>query len=131
MMTETLHNHLTILEQERCRCLIENDFDKLKNLLSKQLIHVHTKGHVDGLDGYLRFVQEVAQVVDLNRGALTVREIGDNAAVMLGRQTNHSRNRVNETLSVTQAQVVQLWVREQDGAWRISVFQGTAVPAEH
>ncbi|WP_338759543.1 nuclear transport factor 2 family protein [Massilia sp. METH4] len=129
-MTQTLQEQLISLEQNRCRCLMENDIDGLRNLLSKELVHVHTRANVHSLDEYLHFVREVTQVLDLSRGPLTVRELGDGAAIMLGRQTNRSRVRSSGSVVVTQAQVTQAWVREQDGAWRIAVFHGTALPAE-
>lgn len=129
-MAETLQEHLTALEQERCRCLMQDDLTGLRKLLSKDLIHVHTRGNVHGLDEYLHFTQSVAQVIELSRGDLTVRVTDDNTAIMLGRQVNHSRGRATGETVITRAQVVQVWVREEDGTWKISVFQGTALPAE-
>lgn len=127
-MTNTLQDHLTSLELERCRCLMAQDIDGLRKLLSERLLHIHTRGNVHDLGQYLHFVQEVVQVLALGRADLTVRELGDNAAVMLGRQSNQSKSRATGATMVTEAQVVQVWVREQDGAWRLSVFQGTALP---
>jgi ketosteroid isomerase-like protein len=128
-MADTLQEHLTALERERCRCLMDDDVAGLRKLLSKDLVHIHTRGNVHDLGQYLQFVQEVAKVVELSRGPLTVRELGENAAVMMGRQVNHSLGRVNGDTAVTHAQVLQVWRREEDGAWRIAVFQGTALPA--
>jgi ketosteroid isomerase-like protein len=129
-MTQNLQEHLTALEQERCRCLMQDDVAGLRKLLCEDLVHVHTRGNVHDLDQYLDFVQTVAQVLEISRGPLIVRAIGDNAAVMLGHQTNRSRGRATGETKVIRAQVAQVWVRVADGTWRISVFQGTPLPAE-
>lgn len=130
---EALQAHLIEREQERCRCLMTEDFDSLRGLLSDQLVHVHTRGNVDGKANYLRFVEQVAQVVSLSRGPLSVRQLAEDVALMTGRQTNQSRGRAagpSGAVTTTEAQVAQIWKREADGAWRIHLFQGTALPKE-
>jgi hypothetical protein len=129
-VTQSLQEQLTSLKKERCRCLMEDDINELRHP-SRPLAHVDNRGNVHGLDEYLHFVQEVAQVIDLRRGPLTVRDLGAGAAVMLGRQTSHSRARATGATVVTEAQVVPSWAREQYGAWRVSLFLGAALPAEH
>lgn len=132
-LQQTLQQHLTEREHARCRSLMSDDFASLNELLSDQLMHIHTRGKVDGKPQYLRFAQEVAQVVSLTRGPLAVRQLGADVAVMTGLQTNLSCGRSAATrgaIATTEAQVVQVWAREADGAWRIQLFQGTALPKE-
>lgn len=132
-LQQTLQDHLTEREHARCRSLMSEDFASLNELLSDQLMHIHTRGKVDGKPQYLRFAQDVAKVVSLTRGPLAVRQLADDVAVMTGLQTNLSCGRSAATRGVvttTEAQVVQIWAREADGAWRIQLFQGTALPKE-
>ncbi len=125
----TPENHLLALEAERARCLQSDDIDGLRQLLSERLIHVHTRGKADDRDGYLRFVQTVAQVLELRRGTLTVQMLGNDAALMTGTQTNRSRGRAKGDEVTTEALITQVWAREADGVWRQLAFHGTAVPA--
>jgi len=74
-MSAELKEQVTRAENERCRCIVAQDFPALRNLLSSRLIHVHTRGKTD----------EVS----------------------------------------VEAQVMQVWAREDDGAWRQLAFQAT------
>ncbi|RIX49575.1 MAG: nuclear transport factor 2 family protein [Rhodocyclales bacterium GT-UBC] len=123
----TIEQHLLVQEALRARCLIENDFSGLEALLSAQLIHVHASGRLDDRAGYLRFVRDVAQVLELGRGPLALRHLGDGVVLMCGRQTNRSRGRVKGDEVCTVSQVSQLWVAEGDGLWRLAVFHATAL----
>jgi hypothetical protein len=43
---------LMALEAERCRCVVEQNYQRLGDLLSRSLIHTHTRGNVDTRESY-------------------------------------------------------------------------------
>ena len=121
---------VTALEHERCRCVVAEDFDTLRNLLSAALIHTHTRGNVDSRDSYLRYAQEVVRILDLKREGLRVIELGPDAAVMHGKQVNRARLRGQDGPEVqVEAMVTQAWAREADGVWRMVAFHATPLGA--
>ncbi len=80
----TIANVLTRREQECRRCIVEQDLDALRELLSPALIHTHTRGNTDDRDSYLRYAHDVVEILDLQRESLRVIEVGRDAAVMHG-----------------------------------------------
>jgi len=40
------------LEQQRCNAMVHGDTERLRELLHRDLVHVHAKGQVDGFDSY-------------------------------------------------------------------------------
>ena len=118
------------LEQERCRCIVDQDFDALHELLSPALIHTHTRGNTDDRDSYLRYAREVVEILDLQRESLRVIEVGRDAAVMHGRQINRARLRGKDGSEVrVEAMVTQVWAREADSQWRMVAFHATPLGA--
>jgi hypothetical protein len=55
-MSTELKKQVTRAENERCRCIAEQDFPALRKLLSSRLIHVHTRGNQDTRDSYLDYL---------------------------------------------------------------------------
>jgi ketosteroid isomerase-like protein len=121
---------VTAREHERCRCVVAEDFEALRDLLSPVLVHTHTRGNVDDRDSYLRYAREVVQILDLQREGLRVIALGANAAVMHGKQINRARLRGQDGPEVqVEAMVTQTWGREADGVWRMVAFQATPLGA--
>lgn len=117
-------------EQERCHCIVEQDFEGLRELLSASLIHTHTRGNVDDRDSYLRYASEVVEILDLQRESLRVIEIGRRTAVMHGKQINRARLRGKDGNEVrVEAMVTQVWACEDDGQWRMVAFHATPLGA--
>ncbi len=117
-------------EKERCRCIVEQDFERLGELLSQSLIHTHTRGNTDGRDTYLQYMQGVVEILDLQRESLRVIEVGHDAAVMHGKQVNRARLRVKPEGEVrVEAMVTQVWALENDGQWRMVAFHATPLGA--
>ncbi|MEY2872982.1 MAG: hypothetical protein RLZZ373_353 [Pseudomonadota bacterium] len=117
-------------EQERCRCIVEQDFDALHELLSPALIHTHTRGNTDDRDSYLRYVREVVEILDLQRPSLRVIALGHDAAVMHGKQVNRARLRGQDGKEArVEAMVTQVWALEGDGQWRLIAFHATPLGA--
>lgn len=126
----TIADIVTGREQERCRCIVEQDFEALRELLSPALIHTHTRGNTDDRDSYLRYAREVVEILDLQRESLRVIEVGRDAAVMHGRQINRARLRGKDGSDVrVEAMVTQVWAREADSQWRMVAFHATPLGA--
>lgn len=129
-MGNNIVDTVTALEKERCRCIVEQDFERLRELLSPSLVHTHTRGNVDDRDSYLRYAQHVVEILDLQRKSLRVIEVGRDAAVMHGKQVNRARLRGKTDGEVrVEAMVTQVWACEDDGQWRMAAFHATPLGA--
>jgi ketosteroid isomerase-like protein len=120
---------LMALEHERCRHIVSQDFSALKQLLSSQLVHTHTRGNQDTRETYLHYLSTIVEILDLRRDGLHLQWIGDGTAIMHGKQTNRVRLRGKTDEVQVQAQVIQVWTREADGYWRQVAFQATPLGA--
>lgn len=117
-------------ERERCRCIVDQDFEGLCELPSPALVHTHTRGNIDDRESYLRYAREVVEILDLQRESFRVIEVGHDAAVMHGRQVNRARLRGKDGSDVrVEAMVTQVWAREEDGQWRMVAFHATPLGA--
>lgn len=127
MTDEKLIRELTQRERERRDALVNDDMAALADLVTDDLVHVHTTGNVqskaellDHAGGFLRFLE-------VERGPLTIRRIGENAAVMTGAMTNTVKRRDVDECVTVRAFVTQVWVR-QDTNWRAASFHATRMP---
>jgi hypothetical protein len=128
-MSVEITEQVTSLENERCRCIVAQDFAALRNLLSSRLIHVHTRGNQDTRESYLDYLLNRVEILNLRRENLQIQIINESAAVMYGKQINRARLRGKMDEVVVEAQVMQVWAREDDGAWRQLAFQATPLGA--
>ena len=122
-------DQLQALEAERCRCIVEQNYQRLGELLSPSLIHTHTRGNVDTRESYLAFVSGVIESLELRREALQVIPIGSTAAVMHGKQINRARRRGHTDEVLVEAMITQVWALEGDGQWRLVAFHATPLGA--
>lgn len=122
---EAMVRQVLAIEDERCRCIVEQRFERLRQLLSPQLVHTHTRGNVDTRDSYLAYVGGVIESLALWREDLRVVPLGADAAVLHGRQTNLARRRGTAEQVRVEAMVTQVFAREADGQWRMVAFQAT------
>jgi ketosteroid isomerase-like protein len=120
-----LTNTLLRMEDERIRCLVEQDYAGLTKLLSPELLHTHARGNVDSLSSYLHFVVNVVQALDVRRENLRVLALGEGAALMHGKQISRSRSRKTGQEVSVETTVTQVWHRGGDGQWRLAAFQAT------
>lgn len=124
-LTQTLLN----LEEERCRCIVEQRYDRLAQLLSDHLVHTHTRGNADDKASYLAFVGGVIESLELRREHLRVIPLGEGAAVMHGKQVNRARKRGTTDEVVVESTATQTWMKESDGEWRIVAFHASSLGA--
>lgn len=118
-----LETELLQRERDRRDALVNDDMDALAGLLSDDLVHVHTTGIVHGKQQLLNHAGRLLRFLEVERGPLTVRSLGPDAAVMTGAMTNtvRLRERAEEERVEVSAFVTQVWVR-QDATWRIASF---------
>ena len=114
-------------EAARCAALVEDDMDALAELMTDDLVHVHTTGVVHDKAKLLNHAGTFLQFLDVGRGDLTVRPVAPDVAVMTGPMTNRVRRRGVDEEVIVHAFVTQVWVRQGD-AWRIASFHAVRLP---
>jgi uncharacterized protein (TIGR02246 family) len=118
-----------LLERERQRrdALVANDMERFADLIEDDVVHVHTTGVVNDKAALLKHAGAFLEFLDIQRGPLTIRRLGPDAAIMTGSMTNFARRRgVDERVEV-KAFVTQVW-RRRDGIWRIASFHAVRAP---
>jgi uncharacterized protein (TIGR02246 family) len=128
MSKEQVETELRARERERRDALVADDMAAFADLLSDDLVHVHTTGNVHDKQQLLQHAGGLLRFIDIDRGDLTIRSLGPDAAVMTGEMTNIVRLRSNaDERVVVRAFVTQVWVRG-DGVWRIASFHAVRLP---
>lgn len=118
---ETIERELIQRERERRDALVHEDMAAFADLIAEDIVHVHTTGIVHDRAQLLHHAGRFLKFYDVERGALTVRALAQDIAVMTGPMVNVvGRRDTDERLRVT-AFVTQLWVR-RDGRWQIASF---------
>lgn len=111
------------LEQQRCNAMMKGDTERLRELLHRDLIHVHAKGQVDGFESYFSTGGFNVHYKRVERSELAVRVMG-NSALMTGRQMLVGvRKNGTGTVSID-SRVMQVWVKEGE-RWQQLAFQTT------
>ncbi|WP_043458533.1 nuclear transport factor 2 family protein [Azohydromonas australica] len=128
-MNQALVETLLSLEQQRCDAIVRQDWSALSALLSSRLVHTHTRGNTDTRESYLDYISRVIETLDVQREELRVIPLGEDAAMLLGRQTNRARRRGQAEEVQVQSAVTQVWAREEDGKWRMVAFHASALGA--
>jgi ketosteroid isomerase-like protein len=129
MTDEALVRELTLRECQRRDALVNDDMAALADLVTDDLVHVHTTGIVQGKAELLGYAGGFLRFLEVERGPLTIRRLCDEAAVITGAMTNTVKRRdVDERVTV-RAFVTQVWVR-RDATWRAASFHATRLPEE-
>jgi uncharacterized protein (TIGR02246 family) len=128
MSKEQLETELHACERARRDALVADDMAAFADLLSDDLVHVHTTGNVHGKQQLLQHAGGLLRFLDIERGDLTIRSLGPDAAVMTGEMRNIVclRSKADERV-IVRAFVTQVWVRG-DRAWRIASFHAVRLP---
>lgn len=123
---QSVVDELMALEQARCRALVEKDFSTIERIISKQVVHVHTRGNVDTFDSYMAYIQNVLEFLNVERRDLQVKVLGD-TAIMTGGQTNTARLIGGRDVVKVESRAIQVWMKQADGGWQQVAFQASLV----
>lgn len=125
----TVAEQILAIEEERCRCIVEQRYDRLGEILSDRLVHTHTRGNFDDRESYLSYVGGVIESLELRREGLRMVATTADTAVLHGKQINRARRRGHTEEVVVEAIVTQVFALEDDGQWRMVAFHSTPLGA--
>jgi hypothetical protein len=125
-MNNQAFNELLEREAARGRALVERDFDTLAQLMTDDLLHIHSTGVVHDKAAYLDYVRGPLAFLSVERRDLKVKMFGE-AAVMTGAMSNVMRPPGPAVPVTVESHVVQIWVPGSAG-WQLAVFQATRLP---
>lgn len=114
-------------ERSRRKALVDDDFETLRRLISRDITHTHTRGNTDDFDSFFAHVENRIRFISCERGPLNIRIVGD-AAIMTGTMQSVVRLRDGDADIPVSAQVLQVWTRDGD-RWVLSAFQATSLPS--
>lgn len=123
MSAEDTVGLLCQLEQERCQAMMAGDRERLKQLLHKDLLHVHAKGQVDGYESYFSTGGFNVNYTRVERSELDIKVFGE-SALMTGRQLLEAVRKASGERVRIDSRVMQVWVRDGQ-SWRQLAFQTT------
>jgi ketosteroid isomerase-like protein len=112
------------VEEARQRALLDVDVDTLESLYDESLVHIHAPGVTHSKDQLLEHVATRQAYIDMTRGELTIRLVGDDVAIMTGRLINRLGSE-DGSERVVGGMVTQVLRRCEDGEWRFVSFQMT------
>lgn len=122
-----LEQELTARERQRRDALVNDDMALLAELVTDDLVHVHTTGNVNTKADLLRHAGGFLRFLEVERGPLKIRSLAPDAAVMTGSMTNTVKRRDFDEQVTVRAFVTQVWVRRA-GSWQIASFHATRLP---
>ncbi|WP_432537866.1 nuclear transport factor 2 family protein [Kineococcus arenarius] len=111
------------VEERRRRALIAGDLAALDEVFDEQLVHVHAPGVTHTKAQLLEHVATRQAYLDIARGELRIRLVGD-VAVVTGTIVNRLRTAEGGE-RVLGGVVTQVLRRCEDGRWRFLSFQMT------
>lgn len=120
------HDELLQLERDRQQALVNEDHARIAALFADDLVYVHTTGLVQDKAQYLDYARNAVRYLEVGRGELRVRFVGEDAALMSGPQCNVLQKRAGGEPVRAEGFATQLWVRGAAG-WQIASFHGTRV----
>jgi ketosteroid isomerase-like protein len=120
---EAVRAAVLAVEERRRRALLDGDLDALADLYDDSLVHTHAPGLTHDKAQLLEHVRTRRAYLDMSRGELLVRVVGE-VAIVTGRLVNTLRG-PDGGRRVVAGQVIQVLRRCPDGAWRFVSFQMT------
>ncbi|HZN73000.1 MAG TPA: nuclear transport factor 2 family protein [Micromonosporaceae bacterium] len=120
---EQVITELHAIEQRRQRALVDVDLDTLDELFDDTLVHTHAHGITHTKTQLLEHTANRRPYLDITRGELLIRLIGD-VAVVTGPLTNLVRtpDGGERTLAGVATQILR---RDDHSGWRFVSFQMT------
>jgi len=125
---ESTRAALVALEERRQNALIDGDLAALDEIFDDALVHIHAPGLVHTKPLLLEHVGTRRAYLDIVRGDLDIRVIGD-VAIVVGPITNVLKN-PDGSMREQRGQVTQIVRRTDAGAWRYVNFQLTPLGEE-
>jgi ketosteroid isomerase-like protein len=112
------------VEERRRKALIAVDLDTLDEIFDDSLVHIHAPGLTHTKAQLLEHTATRRAYLDIGRGELNIRLLGDDVAVITGPITNRLRTPEGgeRTLDGVATQVLH---RDAHGTWRFVSFQMT------
>ncbi len=102
-----------------------NDVATLDTMMSDGLVYVHLRGNIEDKPAYLRGLTDVREFKSVEREDLSIRVLGDVAA-MTGIQRVLVRRRGEEDFRELTVFATQVWARH-DGEWEMEIYQSTGI----
>lgn len=127
-MSEEIQTEVLAAEARRRAALVASDMAALADLMEDDIVHVHTTGIVQTKAQLLHHAGEFLQFYAVERGPLTVRELGPDAVIVTGPMINTVGKRGTEEKLDVHSFVTQVWVKRA-GQWRTKSFQATRTDA--
>lgn len=120
---EETRDEILAVEELRQRALLDVDLVTLDSLYDETLVHIHAPGVAHTKAQLLEHIATRQAYLDMTRGELTIRIIGD-VAIMTGRLTNRLGSE-DGSERVVGGMVTQVLRRGDDARWRFVSFQMT------
>ncbi|MEV6967421.1 nuclear transport factor 2 family protein [Hamadaea sp. NPDC051192] len=120
---EATRAEILAVEARRQQALLAVDLDALADLFDDSLLHTHAPGLTHDKAQLLEHVATRQAYLDMTRGELVIRLIGD-VAVVTGRLVNRLRNPDGGERTVA-GPAIQVLRRCEDDRWRFVSFQMT------
>lgn len=121
--SEEVRAQILELEERRQNALIDGNLEELDLIFDDALIHIHAPGLVQDKPKLLEHVGTRRAYLDITRGELSIRVLGD-IAIVVGPITNILKNPDGSTRE-QRGQVTQVVRRVAPGEWRFLNFQLT------
>ena len=122
----TIEDTVRALEDERYAAMLAGDADTLDRLLSGRLVYSHSTGGQDTKASYLEHVRDKVLAYESIDHPVDQVIVAGGAAIVIGAM--NARAYVGGELRLLRNRVCAVWA-DEDGAWRLVVFQPTPQPA--
>ncbi|TIC79300.1 nuclear transport factor 2 family protein [Nocardioides sp. GY 10127] len=120
---EAVRAEVLAVEAARRKALLEVDLETLDDLYDESLVHVHAPGLTHDKAQLMEHVATRQAYLDMTRGPLLVRLVGD-VAIVTGRIVNRLSS-PDGTERIVAGPAIQVLRRCEDGRWRFLSFQMT------
>lgn len=120
---DAIRAEIFAVEARRRDALMTGDLAALDDLYDESLVHIHAPGLTHTKAQLMEHVATNQAYLDMHRGELTIRVVGD-VAVVTGRLENRLRTKEGGERTLG-GPVTQVLRRCDDGAWRFISFQMT------
>lgn len=116
---------IALLEKARTEALISANWERLAELLTEDLVHIHANGQIEGKLAYIDSVRSKLEFISIEREPLTIRTYAS-FAIATGIMTQSVRVKGPGTVVELKAATTQVWVRDGN-VWRQASFQATRI----